>query len=65
MKNKADFKRDRKTNDVVVYDDNGKEVFRRPYNKQNLSIGNSIYFAYKYKEKGVKTNELSRPTCKI
>lgn len=53
MKNKADFRRDRKTNDVVVYDEHGKECFRMPYSEQALSIGNAIYMAHKHPtEKG-------------
>ena len=52
MKNKADIRRDRATNDVVVYDENGKEIFRRPYCEQVLSIANAIYMAHKYTPKG-------------
>lgn len=53
MKNKSDFRRDRQTNDVVVYDENGKECFRMPYSEQALSIGNAIYMAHKHPtEKG-------------
>lgn len=48
MKNKSDILRDRATNDVVVYDENGKECFRRPYSKQTVSIANAIYMAHKY-----------------
>lgn len=32
---------------VVIHDKN--EVFRKPRNKQTLSIANDIYFYYKYK----------------
>lgn len=49
-KNKADIRRDRATNDVVVYDENGKECFRRPYSQEILSIANAIYMAHKYTE---------------
>lgn len=51
MKNKADIRRDRATNDVVVYDENGKEIFRRPYCENVLSVANAIYMAHKYKPK--------------
>ena len=44
----ADIRRDRQTNDVVVYDKNGKEVFRRPYNQQTIEIAHSIYMSCKY-----------------
>ena len=50
MKNKADIKRDRQTNDVVVYDEHGKEVFRKPYSQQILSIANAIYMYHKHKD---------------
>ena len=51
MKNKTDIRRDRATNDVVVYDEHGKECFRQPYSKQAVSIGHAIYMYHKY-EKG-------------
>lgn len=49
MKNKADMRRDHNTNEVVVYDENGKEVFRKPYTEQFISIANPIYMYHKYK----------------
>lgn len=51
MKNKSDIRRDRATNDVVVYDENGKECFRRAYSEQTVSIANAIYMAHKYTQK--------------
>lgn len=51
MKNKSDIRRDRNTNDVVVYDENGKECFRRPYSEQTVGIANAIYMAHKYTER--------------
>lgn len=50
-KNKADIRRDRATNDVVVYGADGKEVFRRPYSAQVVSIANAIYMAHKYENR--------------
>ena len=50
MKNKADIKRDSQTNEVVVYDENGKEVFRKPYSRQILSIANTIWMYHKHKD---------------
>ena len=49
MKNKADMRRDHNTNEVVVYDENGKEVFRKPYTEQFISIAHPIYMYHKYK----------------
>lgn len=50
MKNKADIFRDHRANDVVVINKKGKEVFRRPYTQQTVSIAHSIYMACKYGE---------------
>ena len=48
MKNKADIIRDHKTNEVVVIDKKGKEVFRQPYSQQTVSIAHDIYMYHKY-----------------
>lgn len=45
---KADIRRDRLTNDVVVYDKAGNEVFRRPYGQHTVAIAHSIYMSCKY-----------------
>lgn len=52
VKNKADIYRDRRTGDVVVLDESGSEVFRRPYSQEIVSIANAIYMAHKYAPKG-------------
>lgn len=42
--NKADIMRDHAKNEVVVVDKSGKEIFRRPYNQQFISIAHDIYY---------------------
>lgn len=59
MKNKADIKRDRQTNDVVVYDEYGKEVFRKPYSQQVLSIANTIYMYHKHHQEYEKNKAVT------
>lgn len=51
MKNKADILKDHNTNEVVVIDEIGKEVFRKPYTEQFISIAHDIYFYHKYKDR--------------
>ena len=51
MKNKADILKDHDTNEVVVIDKQGKEIFRKPYTKQFISIAHDIYMCAKYKER--------------
>ena len=51
MKNKSDIFRDRNTNEVVVIDETGKEIFREQYSKQIVDIAHCIYFAHKYKDR--------------
>lgn len=48
MKNRADIKLDYLTNEVVVLNRKGKEVFRKPKTEQHISIANSIYMYHKY-----------------
>lgn len=52
-KNKADIFRDHATGDVVVLDENGKEVFRKPYSRQVVSIAHDIYMSHKYEPKSL------------
>ena len=56
-KNKADIRRDSISNEIVVYDENGKECFRRPYSKQTLSIAHDIYMSHKYEPRSKSTKE--------
>ena len=51
MKNKADILKDHNTNEVVVIDDKDKEVFRKPYTEQFISIAHDIYMYHKYKDR--------------
>lgn len=51
MKNKADIKLDYNTNNVVVLDKRGKEVFRKPKTEQYILIANSIYMNHKYSDR--------------
>lgn len=53
MKNGADIKLDRTTNEVVVLDNKGLEVFRKPKTEQFISIANSIYMCHKYSGKEI------------
>ncbi len=45
----VDIKKDHNTNEVVVLE-NGKEIFKRPYTKQNIDLAHQIYMGAKYKE---------------
>ena len=56
MKNKADIFKDHNTNEVVVVDAQGKEVFRKPYTKQFISIAHDIYMYHKYKDRAKGLN---------
>lgn len=51
MASKAEIKRDTRTNEVYVIDNNGNEVFRKPYSHQIVAIANSVYMSEKYKDK--------------
>lgn len=51
MKNKADILKDHDANEVVVIDKQGKEIFRKPYTKQFISIAHDIYMYAKYEER--------------
>ena len=48
VNDKANIRRDRATNDVVVYDKHGKEIFRRSYSQKTVEIAHSIYMSCKY-----------------
>jgi hypothetical protein len=48
MQNKADIKLDHATNEVLVLDKKGKEVFRKPKTEQHVSVAHSIYIYHKY-----------------
>ena len=48
MKNKADIFVDHATQEVVVIDERGVEVFRRAKTAQTVSIANAIYMSRKY-----------------
>ena len=50
MKNKSDIIVDHSTNEVVVLDKHGNEVFRKPKSEQVISIAHGIYMYHKYKE---------------
>lgn len=50
MENKADILIDHETNDVIVLNNYGKEVFRKPKSEQTIAIAHDIYMNYKYKE---------------
>lgn len=58
MKNKADILKDHKTNEVVVLDKHGKEIFRKPYTEQFISIAHDIYMCEKYEEQAKKVGIL-------
>lgn len=49
MKNLADITIDRKTGEVVVMDERGKEVYRAPKTEQYISIAHAIYMSHKYR----------------
>ncbi len=51
MTNKADILKDHSTNEVVVIDKQGKEIFRKPYTEQFISIAHDIYMCAKYEER--------------
>ena len=51
MKNLADIKLDYDTNEVIVLNAKGKEVFRKPKTEQIISIGRDIYMFHKYGDK--------------
>lgn len=51
MKNKSNIFRDRNTDEVVVIDETGNEIFREQYSAQIVSIANCIYLAHKYKDR--------------
>lgn len=51
MKNKSDIKLDYTTNEVLVLNKKGKEVFRKAKTEQNISIANCIYMYHKYNER--------------
>ena len=48
MKNKADIFVDHSTQEVVVLDERGVEVFRHSKTAQTVSIANAIYMSHKY-----------------
>ena len=45
----VDIKHNRATNEVVVVE-NGKEIFKKPYTKENIALAQQIYMGAKYKE---------------
>lgn len=49
--NKSDIRVDRNTLEVVVVDENGIEIFRKPKTEQYVSIANAVYMCHKYKSK--------------
>ncbi len=48
MKNKSDIKLDHSRNEVVVLNQKGQEVFRKPKTEQYISIAHAIYMFHKY-----------------
>lgn len=48
MKNKSDIKLDHSRNEVVVLNQRGQEVFRKPKTEQYISIAHAIYMCHKY-----------------
>lgn len=53
MKNKTDITIDHLTNEIVVLNSKGDEVFRKPKTQQTISIAHDIYMFNKY-EKAVR-----------
>jgi len=50
MKNQSNIKLDHTTGEVVVLDEHGKEIFRKPKTEQYVSIANDIYMYHRYKD---------------
>ncbi len=56
MKNSADIFRDPATNEIVVLDEKGIEIFRRPKSEQMIAVAHSIYLSCKHpKERSLST----------
>lgn len=58
MKNKADILKDHKTNEVVVVNNKGEEIFRKPYTEKFISIAHDIYMCARYEEQAKKVGIL-------
>ena len=50
MKNKSDIKIDHSTGEIVVLNEQGKEIFRREKTAQTVSIAHDIYMYHQYKD---------------